>query len=159
MAIVQAKEVKPIEQGQRVDERLMKPGKYEITKDTLFTVEIYTKEKDGRWLIMNGPGKGIMSNFVVFRMWGFDEMVEIRKLATSYDAGKRMHMLDNDMLNRLKIQRLMVSWTFDKENPRLRIQHVNDTMTDESWKSFTLLQPNISGYIIDEMNKVYEFNG
>jgi hypothetical protein len=142
-----------------VDERLMKPGKYEVTPETSFKVVAYLKEKDGRWIIMTGLGKGVEAQEAVFRMWGYDEMVELRKMATSYDAVKRMHMIDNDVLNRLKVQRLMVSWTFDKDNPRLRVQHVNGVMTDESWTAFKRLQPNISTYILDEMNKVYELNG
>jgi hypothetical protein len=143
----------------RVDEKLMKAGRYEVTSDTTFTVMLHAKERDGRWIIMNGPGKGIETNSVVFRMWTYDEMVELRKLATSYDATKRVHMIDNDNLNRLKIQRLMVSWTFDKDNSRLRLWHVNGVLTDEAWKAFTLLQPNLCSYIIEEMNRVYEFNG
>jgi hypothetical protein len=153
MAVVQAK------QEVRVDEKLMKAGKFEITKDTIFTVFIHAKEKDGRWVLMNGPGKGIESNSVVFRMWSYDEMIEMRKMATSYDSQKRIHMIDNDALNRLKIQRLMVSWTFGETNSRLVIQHVNGVMTDESWNAFINLQPNLSCHIIEEMNKVYEFNG
>jgi hypothetical protein len=154
MAIVQAKSQEP-----RVDERLMKPGKFEITNDTTFTVWIHVKERDGRWIIMSGPAKGVESNNVVFRMWTYEEMIEMRKMATTYDSQKRIHMIDNDALNRLKIQRLMVSWTFDKDNPRLKIQHVNGVMTDEGWNAFIRLQPNIGSYVIDEMNKVYEFNG
>ena len=162
MAVVQAKETTTTRlesQGPRVDEKLMKPGKYEITPEVIFTVTIHVKEKDGRWIIMNGPGKGIETNNIVFRMWSYDEMIEMRKMATNYDVTKRIHMIDNDNLNRFKIQRLLMSWTFDKDNPRLRIQHVNGVMTDEGWKAFISLQPNISAYIIEEMNKVYEFNG
>jgi len=162
MATVEAKKemIRPVEVlGPRVDEKLMKPGKYEITPDIIFTVTINVREKEGRWIIMNGPGKGIDTNHIIFRMWSYDEMIEMRKMATSYDVTKRVHMIDNDNLNRFKIQRLMVSWTFDKDNPRLRIQHVNGVMTDEGWKAFISLQPNISAFIIEEMNKVYEFNG
>ena len=148
MAVVQAKpEVK--KEGTvdlRVDEKLMKPGKYEITPETKFTITIHAKDKDGRWIIMTGPGKGIETNMVVFRMWTYNEMIEMRKMAISYDAGKRIHMIDNDALNRLKIQRLLVSWTFDKDNPRLRIQHVQGVMTDESWTAFVNIQTNISGF-------------
>ena len=145
--------------GPRVDERLMGPGKYEVSKDTVFKVLLHLKERDGRWIIMTGTGKGVEEHEVVFRMWTYDEMVEMRKLATSYDATKRMHMIDNDALNRFKVQRLMVSWTLDRDNPRLRLQHVSGVLTDESWAAFTSLQPNISTYVVDEMNKVYELNG
>jgi len=161
MAVVQAKPelVQAAPQVPRVDERLMKPGKYEITKDTTFTVDIHLRLKDGRWLIMTGPGKGIDSHKAVFRMWTYDEMVELKKMAMSYDVNKRMHTMDQDALNRFKVQRFLMSWTFDKDNPRLKIHHVGGIMTDESWKAFVELQPNISTYILDEMNKVYEFNG
>jgi len=164
MAIVQAKpETKladsSINRQDRVDDKLMKPGKYEVSRDTVFTVTIYSKEKDGRWILMPGPGRGIETNSVVFRMWTYDEMVEMRKMSTSFDVQKRLHLIDNDALNRLKIQRLLISWTFDKDNPRLKIWHAGGVMTDESWNAFKNLQPNIANEIIDEMNKVYEFNG
>lgn len=161
MATVQAKQeqAKAVAQLPRVDEKLMKPGKYEVSPDATFKVTVYLKEHDGRWIIMVGPGKGIETNEVVFRMWTYDEMVEMRKMATNYDVTKRMHTIDNDALNRFKVQRLMVSWTFDRDNPRLKVQHVNGVMTDEGWKAFASLQPNISTHILDEMNKVYELNG
>ena len=148
-----------VELKERLDEKLMKPGKYEICAETVFSISVHLKERDGRWILMNGSGKGIESNTIVFRMWTYNEMIEMRKMVTTYDAQKRIHMIDNDALNRIKIQRLLVSWTFDKDNCRLRIQHVNGVMTDESWLAFCSLQPNISSHIIDEMNKVYEFNG
>jgi len=162
MPTVQAK---PEQKGQeapaapRVDERLMGPGRYEVSKDTVFKVKLFLRERDGRWLLVTAPGKGVEEHEAVFRMWTYDEMVEMKKMATSYDATKRLHMIDNDALNRLKVQRLMVSWTFERDNPRLRVQHVQGVMTDESWQAFARLQPNISTYILDEANKVYEFNG
>ena len=137
----------------------MKPSKYEVTPETTFKVPLFLREKDGRWVLMTGAGKNIESHEVVFRMWTYDEMIGMRKMATSYDGIKRIHMIDNDALNRFKIQRLMVSWTFERDNPRLRLQHVNGILTDESWGAFQSLQPNIATSIIEEMNKVYEFNG
>ena len=148
-----------VEKVDRIDEKLAKHGKYEITPETTFTVTIYTKEKDGRWLIMVGPGKNVETNSIVFRVWTYDEMIEMRKMVTTYDPQKRIHMLDNDALNRLKIQRLLVSWTFDKDNCRLKVQHVQGVMVDESWNAFKSLQPNIISYVLDEMNRVLEFNG
>ena len=165
MAVVQAKPVEKTDkapkevQSIRIDEKLMGPGKYEITKDTTFTVNIHLKPVDGRWILMVDSGKGVDSHKIVFRMWTYDEMVELKKLATNYDQQKRIHMLDNDMLNRLKIQKLMLSWTFDKDNPRLKLNHVQGILTDESWNAVKGLQPNILEYIISEMNRVYELNG
>ena len=109
---------------------------------------------------MTGPGEGIDEEEVVFRMWTFDEMVELRKLATSFDQVRRIHLVDYDALNRLKVQRLTVSWTLGRENPRLKLHHVNGVLTDESWAAFSKrLLPNITQHIIDEMNQVYERGG
>jgi len=162
MPVVEARPVQKEEvkiQGNRVDEKLMKPGKYEVTDQHIFKIEINLVFRDGRWVIVDSPGKKIETHEVVFRMWTYDEMVELRKMATNYDSQKRIHLTDNDVLNRLKVQRLVVSWTFDRDNPRLRLLHVNGILSDESWQAFAKLQPNIITYIFEEMNRVYEFNG
>jgi len=145
--------------GARLDEALMKPGKYEVTLEHTFKVEVNLLLRNGRWVVVDNAGRGAESHEVIFRMWTYDEMIELKKMATSYDPQKRIHMIDNDLLNRLKVQRLMVSWTFDKDNPRLKLAHVNGVLSDESWGAFIKLQPNIVTYILDEMNRVYEYNG
>jgi len=142
----------------RIDELLMKPGKYEVTPEDTFTVDVNLILHEGRWLLANGPAKGVESHKVVFRMWAYDEMVAMRKMATAFDAVRRLHLTDNDALNRLKVQKLLVSWTFDRDNPRLKLFHVNGTMTDESWQAFVRLQSNIIQHIFEEMNSVYEGN-
>jgi hypothetical protein len=96
---------------------------------------------------------------VTFRMWSYDEMVEMRKMATTYDQIKRIHMIDHDALNQLKVQRLMIDWTFGKDNPRLKLHHVNGVLVDEAWAAFKRLQSNIISFIFDRMNRVYELNG
>ncbi len=143
----------------RLDEALMNPGQYETTSETTFPIDIYLKETEGRWVIMEGPVAGVKHEKVVMRMWSYDEMIEMRKLCTAFDQKNRIHMIDNDALNRVKIQKLMVSWTFDKDNPRLKIHHVQGVLTDESWKAFTRLQTTICDYIINRMNMVYDYNG
>ena len=143
----------------RLDEKLMKPGKYEISPDHTFEIDINLTQNKGRWVLVDRAGKDVDSHKIVFRMWNYDEMLDLKKRATSYDTQKRLHMIDNDVLNRLKIQMLMVSWTFDRENPRLKIFHVQGILTDESWQVFSKLQPNIISHSIDEMNRVYEYNG
>ncbi len=144
----------------RVDEAYRKatPGKYEISSESDFTIEVHLKKYKGRWILMNGSDDTTDDHSVVFRMWTYNEMVEMKKMATSYDLRKKVHEIDNDLLNRLKIQRLMKSWTFGRDNKNLEIQHAGGTMTDESWVAFTKLQPNIAQYILDEMNMVLEYN-
>ena len=161
MPIVEAKSAPKEEatQRNRIDEKLMRPGKYEVTEQHTFKVEVNLSLKDGRWIVVDGLGKGVEAHEVIFRMWTYDEMVELRKMATTYDSQKRIHLTDNDILNRLKVQRFLVSWTFDRDNPRLKLLHVNRVLSDESWQAFTKLQTNIITHIFEEMNRVYEFNG
>jgi hypothetical protein len=143
--------------GVRYDKALMAPGEYEVTKDSLFTVVIpLAKGKSNWWVIVEEKDATTIKE-VVFRMWTYDEMVEMRKMATQYDQLRRIHMIDHDIMNRLKIQQLMVRWTFGNDNPRLTILHVNKVMSDESWDAVRKLQTNILRYIIEQMNEVLEY--
>ena len=144
----------------RVDDayRKVTPGKYEVSSESDFTIEIHLKKHGGRWILMTGSDGTTDDHVVVFRMWTYNEMVEMKKMATSYDLRKKVHEIDNDLLNRLKITKLMKSWTFGKENKNLEVRHVGGFLDDESWVAFTKLQPNIAQYIIDEMNMVLEYN-
>ena len=144
----------------RVDEQIMEPGDYEVGPDDTFTINVYVRKEGGRWVVVTGPGKGVIHHEVVFRMWTYHERVELRKKATKYDRIRRMHLIDNDALNQLKVQKYMQSWTFERDNPRLKLHHVQGALTDEGWMLFVKrLHPNIAIYIIDEMNRVYESNG
>lgn len=142
-----------------VEQALQPPGKFEITSDSVFTVDVNLAEHRGRWVVVDKTGVGIESYQVVFRIWTFEEMLSLRKRATSYDPQKRANIVDVDLLNRLKIQRLLKSWTFDRDNPRLKLLHVNGILSDESWKAFTRLAPNIAEYIINQMNLVLDYGG
>ena len=141
----------------RVDERLMPPGQYEVMPDNMIPIDLHLLQKNKRWVLLEHKTDKTEDHQVFFRMWTYDEMIEMRKLATSFDPVKRMHMIDNDILNRLKVQRLLVSWTFDRDNPRLKLFHVNGVLADEGWAAVRRLQPNIITCILDEMNRVLEF--
>jgi hypothetical protein len=144
----------------RHDKVLMGPGEYEVTRGSTFTIEVHLRPRsfeDKWWVVTTNKDEAIVTENVTFRMWTYDEMVEMRKLSTKYDQMRRVHMIDHDVLNRLKIQRFMMSWTFDKNNPRLELHHQNGVLVDEAWAKVKLLQPNILKFIIDEMNERYEF--
>jgi hypothetical protein len=166
MPIIKQKEGVPEPRGEKKEARhdkvLMGPGEFEVTRNSTFMLEIPLKPRadgDRWWVVVENIGEAVRVEEVVFRMWCYDEMVEMRKLATKYDQVRRVHMIDHDVLNRLKIQRFMKSWTLDKDNPRLELHHVNGILVDEAWEKVRLLQPNILKYIIDEMNIRYEFGG
>lgn len=154
--------VKQIDTTKRIDEQLLKPGKYEVTDNDTFTIDIHLSKRENRWIIVDksqDKTKEIEAHSIIFRMWTFEEDVLVRKQATSYDVNKRLHFLDNDLLNRLKVQKLLKSWTFEKDNPRLKLLHIGGVLSDEGYAAFSKLQPNIIRYILDKMNNVLEFNG
>jgi len=142
---------------ERVDEKLLlDPGKYELSENDTFKIEFSATKKQNRWIITEMVGRG--AQWVEFKMWTFNEEIELRKMSTTFDMSKRMHLIDHDILNRLKIQRLMTSWSFEEDNPRLKLLHLNGILSDEGWEAFTRLHPNISRYIIEQMNTILEYN-
>jgi hypothetical protein len=147
--------------GPRYDRVLMKPGKYEVTEDSLFTIRIPLAQRKGErwWVVVSDVNAAETVEDVVFRMWTYDEMIELRKLSTKYDNLRRVHTIDHDMMNRMKIQRFMVRWSFGDNNPRLELKHVQGVLSDECWKAVTKLQTNILKHIIEEMNERYEYGG
>ena len=170
MAVVQKKETgavpansedkaHPAQEQPRLDEKLMEPGAYEVTKDSTFVIEIWLARKSGRWVVTKAGDVEAIKHTCTFRMWNYNEMVDMRKTATAYDPNRRMHLIDNDALNRLKVQKLLLSWDFDKANPRLKLHRVQGVLTDESWEMFAKLQPNIITYIVERMNDIFEYNG
>ena len=164
MPVIEPKKGVPKPRGQkeaRYDKALMGPGEYEVTRSSTFTVRMHLsrRDKNDPWWVLVEENGAETTEEVVFRMWSYDEMVELRKMATKYDTVRRVHMIDHDVLNRLKMQRFMLSWTFEKDNPRLELQHVNGVLTDETWAKVTRLQTNILKHIIEQMNERYEFGG
>jgi hypothetical protein len=151
---------KKVDNTPRVDKMIREPGKYEITKDDFFIIKFGLVESDGRWLIAkDSEGEGIDTCWVKFRMWTFEEEATLRHQATQWDAQKRVHNLNNDFYNRLKVQKLLMDWSFAEVNENLRIHRINNTLTDESWNAFIRLQRNICVYVIENMNRVLEYNG
>ena len=161
MPTIQPKKNAPPVRGQkkevRFDAVLQEPGDYEVTRESTFTIRLPLKRNKDKWWVLVNEKDAETIEEVVFRMWTYDEMVELRKLATKYDTIRRVHMIDHDLLNRLKVQRYMLSWTFETKNQRLEIQHVNGVMSDESWDKVRRLQPNLLKYIMEQMNERYEF--
>ena len=154
-SVNQAREKREI----RYDKAIMEPGEYEITRSSTFTVKVPLKRRDNKWWVVVEEGEAEVVEEAVFRMWTYDEMVEMRKMATTYDQLRRVHMIDHDILNRLKMQKLMVAWSFGKGNSRLALHHVNGVLSDESWDSVRKLQTNIVKYLMDKMNEWYEYGG
>lgn len=146
--------------GSLDDTALTTPGKYEVTPETTFKVELLLVNKDGRYVIVSdSEQEGVEKHWVEFRMWTFDEEVELRKMAMQFDENRRMHFMDNDRLNMIKLRRLIKAWSFENVGPRYKLLHVNGVLADESWNIVRKLFPSITTAIIVGMNNVLEFNG
>jgi len=106
--------------------------------------------KDG----LEGP------HWVEFKMWTYKQEIDLKRKCMQFDETTRMNFINNDLLNRLKIQTLLNAWSLDaKFGPRLKLVHVNGVLVDESYDMFTRLFPNVVRFILDEMNNVLEYNG
>jgi len=145
----------PAVSGPRYDKVLMEAGEYEVTKDSTFVIKL-PMSRQGKWWVLVREEDAEIVHEVICRMWTYDEMIEMRKLSTKYDGIRRVHTIDYDILNRLKIQRLIKSWSFANENPRLALHHVNGVLCDESWQAIRRLQTNLLQFIIGSMNDHYE---
>ena len=75
---------------------IMPPGKYEVTPSQTFEVILYVREYKGRWVVCDRSTSSTVEHKAVFRVWTFDEMVELRRRATNYDPSKRSNITDND---------------------------------------------------------------
>ncbi|MCK9154620.1 MAG: hypothetical protein M0P12_00750 [Paludibacteraceae bacterium] len=142
-----------------VELSLQKPGKYEVNPEQTFDIIINVVNHNGRWIVVHQPTRNSEEHRVSFRIWTFEEMIEIKRKSTNIDPMSRKTNIDLDMMNRMKVQKLLTEWTFSKDNPRLSIQHVNGILTDESWKAFTRLDPTIIQKILDEMNFFLDCGG
>lgn len=152
------KKVESLEKNRPVDEQIYEPGDYEIRDTDEFVVKLYLRLMDGRWVITD-ERNAERKHSVTFKMWNYETELTLKKQATDFDAEKRYPFVDYDVLNRLKVQKLLKSWTFDRDNPNLKIHTVGDVLTDESYRKFMKLHPNIIKYIINRMNEVLELNG
>jgi hypothetical protein len=160
---VQAKkkaEIKKVDNTPRIDSTIREAGKFELKKNESFTINFGLVDFEGRWLLAKeNEGEGIESCWVKFKMWSFEEEVSLKSQATQWDSQKRMHTLNNDFFNRLKIQKLLVDWSFSKDNATFKLHRVQNTLTDESFGAFLKLHRNICSHIIENMNRVLEYNG
>ena len=152
--------VKKVDNTPRIDSTLKEAGKFELGANESFTLKFGLVEFEKRWLIAKeDEGEGVTPCWVKFKMWSFEEEVGLKSQATQWDSNKRMHTLNNDFFNRLKIQKLLLDWSFTEEIENFKLHRVQNVLTDESFARFLLLQRNICSHIIDNMNRVLEYNG
>ena len=136
--------------------------KYEVTPDSVFYVKFGIVPKDGRILVIPEDEvdfeKNAEAHWVKFKMWNYEQELEWKNKSTEYDATKRIHALNTDKLNEIKLRNLLVSWSFGEKEDSLKLFHIGSLLTDESLKVFYSLYPVVVRYIVESMNDVLEFN-
>lgn len=135
---------------------------YEVKPTDEFTIKFGLKEIEGRWIVIDNEqidvlDKTIQKHWVKFKMWTFNEELNLRKKATKYDEDKRINMIDFDTLNEYKVRFLIKDWSFGERNEKLKLFHINGYLVDQSWDVFRRLYVNIVKYIIAKMNEVLEW--
>jgi len=138
-------------------------SKYEVGPDSSFMVEFGILAKDDRYVIMDKDEvkmtKGAESHWAKFKMWTYEQELDWKNEATEFDSTKRVHMLNTDKLNEIKLRNLILNWSFSEADNSLKMLHVNGVLADESLKVFYSIYPSIARHIVDGMNDVLEFNG
>lgn len=130
------------------------PSKYEVTKETTFTIRFKLSFLDDRWIITETGSE----QWVKFRMWNYTEEITWKNKVTEFDPEKRIHIINNDKFNEFKIRNLLIDWSLAADDINLKLIHVNNYLVDESYNRFMLLQPNLVHFIINRMNSILENN-
>jgi hypothetical protein len=135
---------------------------YEVGPESIFYVKFGIMPIDGRMIVIKEDDidfeKNAESHWVKFKMWSYEQELEWKNESTEYDSVKRVHTLNADKLNEIKIRNLILKWSFGEKQDSLKLFHVNGLLTDESLKTFYSLYPAIVRYIVERMNDILEFN-
>ena len=142
-------------------QKTREPSEYEIKDSDTFKVKFglaqVGEDDEKRWIVTEDRvDPEIKRHWVRFRMWKFGEELHMKQIATVYDPVKKIHYLDQDSLNALKIRHLLSDWSFSEKNDSMKLFHVNGVLADESYAMFMGLYPSICRHIIYEMNSVIE---
>ena len=159
---IQGTEVSVEQQASEITKSLEEKTRYEVKDDDSFTIDFGVVDYDGRIRVCseeNIEAVGAEPHWVKFKMWDYSLQSFIRLQATKYDNQKRFHTLDKDLQDRLKLQRLMLDWSFKNKSDRFRIHRVNGVMTDESYNVMMGMHVNVLNHIINAMNEILENNG
>ena len=137
--------------------------KYEVKKDTTFTIDFGLIEKDGRIVVVNVPSQLdnniAESHWVKFRMWTYPEELKWKNDCMEFNAGARSFILNHDKFNEMKIRNLLLDWSFAVKADKHKLLHVSGYLSDESYEMFKGVFPNVINIIINLMNEVLENNG
>lgn len=132
------------------------PSRYFVKPDSTFRVVFGVFERDGRLIPCGADTEGCEQHWIEFRIWNFKEETQLKKMCSEFDTVNRVHKIDNDKLDRLKVQKLFVNWSFGEKDPDLVLHPINGIMPDADVEKFFSLYPAIIHHLLDCMNLVLE---
>jgi len=83
-------------------------------------------------------------------------MIKLRKQATQHHQESNTFYVDADLFNDLKVRFLLKDWSFGQIEPQMKLAHLNNALSDESFMMFKSFLPWIASAIIAKMNEVLE---
>ena len=136
-------------------------SKYEIDKDTTFTVELGVMFNEEQIIIIpkekfediDRLEVDYEKHWVKFRLWNFLESMSWRQECMEFLQQYRIFNLNTNNFNELKVRRLLLDWSFKDYGDDHKLFHINGQLTDESMNLFfKKFNPNIIQYVINKMN-------
>ena len=143
--------------------KITKPkSKYEVDKETTFTVEFGIMFNDEQIIIIpkekfeqiDNIDTGLYEkHWAKFRLWNFLESMSWRQECMEFIQLHRIFNLNTNKFNELKVRRLLLDWSFRERGDDHKLFHYNEQLTDESMNLFfKKFNPNIIQYIVNKMN-------
>lgn len=154
----------PLEEKSIVDinRSIIDFGEFETKPTDIVMIKFGLRNKGNRWVAIDEKDidtldKTIEKHWFKFRIWNYGEETDIKKRSIVYSSEKRMNYTDYDIMNELKVRRLLLDWSLNGKNENLKLFYISGYMVDQSWEAFTRLNINIIRFIISKMNEVLEY--
>lgn len=93
----------------------------------------------------------IENYWLKFRMWNYLESESWRRASTERNQYGE-YIVVRAKFNEMKVRNLLLEWSFDEP----KLMHCGGVLSDESYKSFTELHPNIVRYILSSLESILE---
>jgi hypothetical protein len=83
----------------------------------------------------------------------YEEELEAKKNATTYDEGRGVHYVDNDVISEWRVRKCLIKWNLPTKLKGFcrRLHRYNNSLTDESWEDFKKLPPLVRKKIIQRL--------
>jgi hypothetical protein len=83
----------------------------------------------------------------------YEEELEAKRNATTYDEARGIHYVDNDLISEWRVKRCLIRWSLPQKlhNFCRRLRRSNNQLTSESWEDFRKLPPLVRKAIVNKL--------